>query len=306
MNSTEIISLLQGSSLFKKVKSSLLASLLMKATRIMLAPEQILIAPGQQNDHIYIILSGRLRVQITVHDTHPLALLGAGDCVGEMSMFDDDHATSYVIAATDCELLSIPHTEAWAILNESLQASHNMLTTMANRMRSSNRILSESMESMYGYQALDYVNTISGIYNRCWLSENIVRLTHRHIRNNQPCAFILLKAETLKQFTVRFGSLGSDEAQRTIAQAMLHCLRPNDVATHISEDQFAILLPQTAPEYVNVVTDRLLGEISQTAIVTPSGDALPPIPLSVRISQCQSCDTLDSLIARANSVMGSY
>ena len=303
MNSTEIISLLQGSPLFRKVKSSMLASLLMKATRVMLAPEQTLMTPGQQNDRIYIILSGRLRVQVTVYDTNPLALLGAGECVGEMSMFDDDCASSYIIAATDCELLSIPHAEVWAILNESLQASHNMLNILANRVRSSNRVLAENMESMHGYQPLNYVDAITGVYNRRWLSENIVRLTQRHIRNNQRCAFILLKAENLKQFAAQFGSLGSDEAQRTIAQTMLRCLRPNDVATHISEDLFAILLPQTEQENANIVTGRLLAEISQTTIATPSGDALPPITLSVGISQLQPRDTLDSLIARATSAM---
>ena len=304
MNSTEIISLLQESPLFKKMKSSILASLLMKTTQAKLVPEQVLITPGQQNDQIYIILSGRLRVQVTLHDPNPIALLGMSECVGEMSMFDDDQATSYVIAVTDCELLCIPHAEVWAILNESLQASHNMMTVLTGRIRSSNRILAQSMESMHGYQALDYVSNISGIYNRRWLSENIARLIYRHIRNNQPCIFILLKVEDLKQFTARFGSLGSDEAQRTIAQTMLRCLRPNDVATHISEDQFAILLPQTELENVNAVTGRLLGEIGQTTIVTPTGDALPPVTLTVGVSQCKSGDTLDTLLARTSSTMG--
>lgn len=303
MNSTEIISLLQGSPLFKKVKSSLLASLLMKATRVKLVPEQILMTLGQQNDCIYIILSGRLRVQITAYDSNPFALLGAGECVGEMSMFEDDHASSYIIAATDCELLSIPHADAWEILNESLQASHNMLTILANRMRSSNRVLVESMESMYGYQTLDYINIITGIYNSRWLTENIARLILRHTRNNQPCIFVLLRAENIKQFAARFGRLGSDQAQRTIAQTMLRCLRPNDIATHISEGMFAILLLQSKPENTGVVTGRLLDEISQTNIATPSGDALPPIALSVGTCQLQPCDTLDSLIARANLTM---
>jgi hypothetical protein len=36
MNSTEVINLLQESLLFRKVKSSMLASLLMKATRVWL------------------------------------------------------------------------------------------------------------------------------------------------------------------------------------------------------------------------------------------------------------------------------
>lgn len=303
MNSTEVINLLQESPLFKKVRSSLLAPLLMKTSRVRLVAEQILMTPGQQNDRIYIVLSGRLRAQVNVYDTRPLALFGMGECVGEMSMFDDNHVSSYIIAATDCELLSIPHTDAWVVLNESLQASHNMLTILANRMRSSNRNLAESMEYMQGYGALDYVNTVTGIYNRRWLSENTSRLIHRYTVNHQPCVFILLKVKNFGQFDAHFGSLGSDLAQRTIAQTTLRCLRPNDVAAHISEDQFAIFLPQTDPKNVDRVTGRLLEEIGQTTIVTPSGDALPPITLSVGISQLQPIDTLDSLIARAHSAM---
>lgn len=311
MNSTEVIILLQESPLFKKVKSSMLASLLMKSTQIRLGAEQVLMTPGQLNDQIYIILSGRLRAQINLYDTKPLAIFGTCECVGEMSMFDDNHVSSYIIATTDCELLAIPHIDAWAILNESLQASHNMLTILANRIRSSNRVLAESMEYkkdseyMQGYAALDYVNTVTGIYNRRWLSENIARLIYRYTVNHQPCAFILLKVENFNQFDARFGSLGSDQALRTIAQTMLRCLRPNDVATHISEDMFAIFLPQADPENVDRVTRRLLEEIGQTDIVTPNGDALPPIVLAVGISQLHSGDGMDSLIMRAHSSMRS-
>jgi diguanylate cyclase (GGDEF)-like protein len=226
-----------------------------------------------------------------------------GECVGEMSMFDDDQVSAYIIAATDCELLSIPHTEIWAVLNESLQASHNMLAILSNRMRSNNRILAESMEYMQGYEALDYVNTVTGIYNRRWLSENTSRLIHRYTVNHQPCVFILLKVDNFGQFDASFGSLGSDLAQRTVAQTMLRCLRPNDVAAHISEDQFAIFLPQSDAENVDSVTGRLLEEIGQAIIVTPTGDALPPITLSVGISQLQPFDKLDSLIERAHSAM---
>ncbi len=312
MNSTEVIILLQESPLFKKVKSSMLASLLLNSTQIKLGAEQILMTPGQLNDHIYIVLSGRLRAQINLYDTKPLAIFGLSECVGEMSMFDDNHVSSYIIATTDCELLSIPHTDAWAVLNESLQASHNMLTILANRIRSSNRVLAESMEyikyneeSTQGYEALDYVNTVTGIYNRRWLSENIARLIYRHTMNKQPCVFILLQVENFGQFDARFGSLGSDQALRTVAQAMLRCLRPNDIATHISEDMFAIFLPQAVAGNIDRVIRRLLEEIGQATIVTPSGDALPPIVLAVGISQLQSGDGMDSLIMRAHSSLRS-
>jgi diguanylate cyclase (GGDEF)-like protein len=303
MNSTEIITLLQESPLFKKVRSSLLASMLMKTSRAKLAPEQILLAPGKVNDYVYIVLTGRLRAQVNVDDTRPLALFGQSECVGEMSMFDDNQVTAFVIAATDCELLVINHADVWSILNESLQASHNMLSILAHRMVSSNQMLAESMESLHGYEALDYINHTSGIYNRRWLSENIARLIHRHTMNQQPCAFILVKIGNFTQYDTLFGSLGCDQAQRTIAQTMLRCLRPNDMAAHLSEDQFAIFLPQTKEENVRFVTGRLQEEINQTTIVTPSGDALPPVVLAVGSIQVQTNDTLDSLLARTHAVM---
>lgn len=305
MNSTEIIGLLQESPLFMKVKSSALAAMLMKATRIRLVAEQILMTPGLENDRIYIVLSGRLRAQFTLDDTKPLALFGISECVGEMSMFDDNHVSAFIIAATNCELLAINHADVWAVLNESLQASHNMLNILSSRMRSSNRILAESMEFLQGYEALDYINTTTGIYNRRWLSENIARLIHRHTMNHQPCTFILLKVDNFGEYDRLFGSLGCDQAQRTIAQVMLHCLRPNDMAAQLSEDQFAIFLPQTQMGNVGIVTGRVQEEISQTTIVTPSGDALPPVNLSVGVSLVQPGDTLDSLIARANAAMHS-
>ncbi len=303
MNSTEIIALLQESPLFKKVRSSLLASMLMKTSRIKLAPEQILLTPGKPNDHVYIILSGRLRAQVNMDDARPLALFGQSECVGEMSMFDDDQVTAFVIAATPCELLVISHADVWAVLNESLQASHNMLSILAHRMVTSNQMLAESMESLHGYEALDYINHTTGIYNRRWLAENIARLIHRHTMNQQPAVFILVKFVNFAQYDALFGSLGCDQAQRTIAQTLVRCLRPNDLAAHLSEDLFAVFLPHTTEDNVRFVIGRLLEEINQTTIVTPTGDALPAVMLAMGSVKVQSSDTLDTLLARTRAAM---
>jgi diguanylate cyclase (GGDEF)-like protein len=305
MNSSELILMLQRESpLFSRVKSSILAAHLGKATRTKLVAGQILLVPRQQNGHVYIILSGRLRAQLNLDENmKPIALFGLGECVGEMSMFEDNLVSAYVIAITDCELLSIAHADVWAILNESLQASHNMLNILAERMRSSNRLLAKTMENTPGYEALDYINTVTGIYNRRWLAENTARLIHRHTINHQACAFILLRVNNFEQYGVKFGSLGSDQAQRTIAQAMLRCLRPNDVAVHLSENQFAVFLPQTKLENVSTVIDRLQDEIGAANIATAEGDALPPLSISFGAAPVNAHDALDDLIARALDTM---
>ena len=277
--------------------------MLANTTRVRLAAEQILLTPGQQNDSIYIVLSGRLRAQLNADDAKPLALFDVGECVGEMSMFDDNQVSAYVIAATECELLAIKHADAWSVINRSLQASRNPLALLSNRIRATNRTVAEWQEDAQIHGVFNYVSPVTGIYNRHWLSKNIGRLIQRHTRNQQPCAAILLKVDNFGQIDAGFGRRGSEQTQRSIAEAIQQCLRPNDVEAHIEADQFAIFLPQTGTDSAHVVADRLLGEIDQMVIGTPGGDALPPVALSIGIGQPQPDDTLDSLIARTLPAM---
>lgn len=280
------------------MKNSTLVTLLANTTRVKLAAGQILLTPGQPNDRIYIVLSGRLRAQLEADDAKPLALFGIGECVGEMSMFDDHQVSAYVIAATDCELLAIEHVEAWAVLNRSLEASHNLLALLSNRIRATNRTLEEWRESAQGFSALNYVNPVTGIYNRHWFSKNIERLILRHTRNQQPCAFILLKVDNSALIDARFGKPGSEQAQRSVVETLQRHMRPNDVEIHLDSDLFAVFLPQTGTDRAHLVADRLLGEIDQMVIGSPSGDALPPLALSIGVGLPQPDDNLVSLIAR--------
>ncbi len=305
MNSSELILMLQQESpLFSRVKSSTLAAHLAKSTRTKLVAGQILLVPGQRNNRVYIVLSGRLRAQLALDESlKPIALFGLGECVGEMSMFEDNLVSAYVVAITDCELLSIAHSDVWAILNESLQASHNMLNILAVRMQTSNSLLAKTVENAPGYEALDYIDTVTGIYNGRWLAENIARLIGRHTINRQPCVFILLRLNNFGEYAAKYGSLGSDQAQRTIAQAMLHGLRPNDIAVHLSESQFAIFLTQSGPETAATVMHRLEDEVSEANISTPAGDPLPALFLSLGATPVSPRDTLDVLIERAQATM---
>ena len=295
--------MLQESPLFQKVDRSTLNTLFEKTTQASLVAEQTLLTPGQRNDRIYIVLSGRLRAQLKEDDIKPLALFDVGDCVGEMSMFDDNQVSAYVIAATDCELLVIKHADAWSVINRSLQASRNPLTLLSNRIRSTNLTVAEWQEDAQNKGVLNYVSPVTGIYNRHWLSKNIGRLIRRHTKSQQPCASILLKVDNFEQIDIGYGRRGSELAQRCIAEALQQCLRPNDVEAHIEADQFAIFLPQTRMENAHIVVDRLLEEIDQMEIGTTNGEALPPVSLSIGIGQPQPDDTLDSLIARTLPVM---
>lgn len=276
--------------------------MLMNTTRRKLLAGEILLTPGQRNDRLYVVLSGRMRAQINVEDTKPLALFGTGESVGEMSMLDDSPVSAYVIAITDCELLVIEHQEVWSVLNRSLQASHNMLAMMASRIRSSNRRLAESAANAQSYGALNHVNNVTGLNNDKWLDQNLGRLILRHKMNQQPSAFILLKIENHGVFNAGFGTAGSEQAQHTIAEAISRHLRSDDIAVHLTSDRYAVFLARTQSQDAQAVADRLYETLDQMVIGSPSGDAMPALQVSVGISHPLPNDTLDSLIARITPV----
>jgi CRP-like cAMP-binding protein len=90
VRSPEILKVVQSASLFHGVAEPMLFQHLGDSVRLPLTAGEALLFPGQSNDTIYIILSGRLCVQAKATDIEPIAILGAGECVGEMSMLGAD------------------------------------------------------------------------------------------------------------------------------------------------------------------------------------------------------------------------
>ncbi len=76
---------------------------------------EVLIREGDVNTHLYIVLSGTFNIttQAPGHEVH-LDTVGAGDCLGEVSIFNPDRASATVTSLRDGRL--------WLIDADSLQA----------------------------------------------------------------------------------------------------------------------------------------------------------------------------------------
>ncbi len=138
---TSLLRPLLASPLFHGAESSLLLHELTTSHRRTLRAGERLLEPGMHNDYVYLILSGRLRVQHNLNETEPVTLLGENECVGEISVLSDGLASAYVIAETDCELLAIGRAEVWALINASHRVARNMLNIVAERMRTTSGML---------------------------------------------------------------------------------------------------------------------------------------------------------------------
>ncbi|OGS80328.1 MAG: hypothetical protein A2Z94_05070 [Gallionellales bacterium GWA2_55_18] len=301
--SPEILKVLEAAPLFHGVPGKLFTPNLSESNIRTLNSGETLLAPGEVNDSVYIVLSGRLNIQLTNPDAEPIAMLGKGECAGEMSILGDAHDLTYIVAATNCELLAIGHDAMWELIDISHQAAHNILSVLSARFRPDKRIAAENLELHHGFSGAAVIDELTGLYNRQWVEEKFDRHLRRDISNNKPSCIMLLEIDQFKEFSDKYGQLGSEQALRDTAHTMLSCLRPDDQAGRFIGDQFAVFMPNTSLAEGCIAAERLRASVSGSMIVLPSGDALPPVSVSLGVSMANQDDTLVGLFAHADDAL---
>lgn len=303
IHSPYILKVLESAPLFLGIPAHLLARHLSESRLHPLASGQVLLVPGQTNNTIYIILSGRLNIQSRESEVEPIAILGEGECVGEMSMLGDEPVSAYVVAATDCKLLAIDHAAMWELIDNSHAAAHNMLNILTSRIRNTNQIVAENLEREQGFSVDSMVDELTGLYNQHSTQRKLDRLFHRDSMDKKSSCLLMLEMDQFKEFCAKYGQLGGDQALRNIAHTMLSSLRPGDQPGRHLVERFVAFLPNTSLLNAYTAAERLRAAVNQSLVVLPSGDSLPSISISLGISQMQPEDTLVDLLARADEAL---
>lgn len=299
----EIFRIIESAPLFEGVPRKLLFQQVSESVLKNLKSKETLLSPGQTNDVVYIILSGRISIQLGKSDDEPVAMLGEGDCVGETSIIGDVQVQAYFIAATDCELIAIEHSAMWHLIDGSHQAARNALSVLSMRIRSSIPVAIQESEYNNEYSYSPIIDELTGLYNGKWIEEKIDRYLHRLAFNKEPCCLMMVEIDRFNELSDKYGQFGSEQVLRHTAHTMLLCLRPDDQAGHFLAERFAVFMPNTTLPNCCAAANRLIKMMSESAVVLPSGDALPPITISVGACLANMEDTTKSLFAKANDAL---
>ena len=304
IDSPEILRLIETAPLFREISRELLDPLLHKAKRVTLKPGEKLLSPGIINEHVYILISGRMNVQVTpsILD-EPIAMLTPGECVGEMSVLVDGLVSAYVIAATSCELFAIDYISFWSLIDSSSEAARNMLNILVQRVRLGNDVIADSLLNHEHFPGKSNIDYLTGLYNYHGIHGKFNRLSHRCVVDKQHLCIIVLEVDELEKTRDGEGKLLRDQSLRTIAQTMLTFLRSDDHAARLIGKKFAVLLVNLSIFNACATAERLRAAISRTPIVLPDGNELPPFTISAGVSEALPDDTWNTFIARADMAL---
>ncbi|MCZ6484980.1 MAG: cyclic nucleotide-binding domain-containing protein [Acidobacteria bacterium] len=114
----------------------------------------VLISAGQPHHHLYLLLSGSLRIHLKRLTLDPIAILEPGEMAGEMSLIDLQPPSAYVVAQQDCRLLVLEEKTMWDLVDAYPIVARNLLFVLSQRLRQANALLEVSLLERVSEQEL--------------------------------------------------------------------------------------------------------------------------------------------------------
>lgn len=138
--------------LFRDIPHSIVQELLDSCPVREFAAETVVLTPGQTNEHIFMLLAGRLRVHLDAADSANPIVIEVGGCIGELSIIDGKPVSAYVVAEKGSRLLTIPQEAFWARILPNPGVARNLLRVLTERMRRNNDAVIEGMRRQLLYE----------------------------------------------------------------------------------------------------------------------------------------------------------
>lgn len=148
---------------------------------------------------------------------------------------------------------------------------------------------------------LSITDHLTGICNRTYLNEKIVKEMESAEQENQPITAMMLDINNFKYINDTCGHLAGDRILKKFAAIITNSLRNQDLAFRFGGDEFYILMPNTAIDSAFAVADRLHANIENVRI-----ESNIPLTASIGIAERLSDESLDDWFIRLDQALYNY
>jgi diguanylate cyclase (GGDEF)-like protein len=292
-----------ASPLLAGIDASRAEQLLAAATTRELSAGTTLLAPGDRNASLFLVVAGRLLVYLEdLSGKHYLALQ-RGDCVGELSFIDRRLASAHVVASTDTRVLGIDGKAVWSLIEAEPEFARNLLRVLAKRVRNDNTHLQRSFRLQREYEQAAKTDMLTGVHNRRWMEEMFPRQLARSEHAGQPVALVLADIDHLQRLNDIYGHAGGDAVLRGVAHLLSETLRPTDFLVRYGGEEFLAMLPGATQETAGAAAERLRHAVERARLLPDASPVQPKVTISLGVAVCRSGEHLEALIKRADAAL---
>jgi diguanylate cyclase (GGDEF)-like protein len=145
-------------------------------------------------------------------------------------------------------------------------------------------------------------DALTGVLNRRSFQERIVADIDQADRQGTPLALLTLDLDHFKSINDAFGHQAGDQVLRDICAVVTGTLGNRGVLARIGGEEFAILLPDTAPDAAAAMAERICAAIRHTTLELPHGPLRVTSSIGLAL-HARHEDTPDTLLARSDRAL---
>jgi CRP-like cAMP-binding protein/ATP/ADP translocase len=123
---------LKGVDLFKSIPGEELSRVAQIAEEIQLPAGTPIFKTGDYGDSMYIVLDGRVRIH---RGEREIALLGRGDCLGEMALLDQEPRSADATVQEEAILLKITQEGFYELMSSNMEIMQGIVKLLTGRLR---------------------------------------------------------------------------------------------------------------------------------------------------------------------------
>jgi len=292
-----------ASPLLAGIDPALADELLAASTTRELSAGITLLAPGDRNASLFLVVAGRLLVYLEDRSGRHYLALQRGDCVGELSFIDRRLASAHVVASTDTRVLAIDGKAVWSVIEAAPEFARNLLRVLAKRVRNDNTNLQRSFHLQREYEQAAKTDLLTGVHNRRWMDEMFPRQLARSDHAGQSVALVLADIDQLKQLNDLYGHATGDAVLKSVANLLADTLRPTDFLARYSGDEFLALLPGATQKTASTAAERLRRAVERARLLPDASPGEPKVTISLGVAVCRPGEYLEALIKRADAAL---
>lgn len=268
---------------------------------------QVVLDANSSGSRLFIVLNGALGItklnEDNNHIENSITQYLPGECVGEISVLDEEIHSATISALSDSDLLVIEAETLWQLIDQSNGVARNLLQLLSFRIRTANAQIRSRQKVGEFYRQLSMVDGLTGLHNRAWLNAQLPpMIDHAHI-SGSPLSIILVDLDHFKRFNDEYGHLLGDDALQTAAKVLNAGLRPTDFAARYGGEEMMVILPGTTQKAAMGVAQRLCSRLSKTKVFPNPKKPLPHITGSFGVATLQAEQDFLQLISVADAAL---
>lgn len=253
---------------------------------------------------LFVLLSGRLELATPTSNLPPVVT--AGDCVGGLNPGLTNPGVASYQAMQPSRLLAFDDDLLRSLMMVSHSAAVNLSTLAMEQLK---RLPATEKESTQQPVATEQaapvdVQPAPKLHDAGWLEELLDRQIIRSLTDQEPLSLAVIEIDDTKTYLAEHGQDSLGPVSNSVAHCILDNVRPGDLVARIDAEHFVVVLPKASITDARLPAERLREVMAKTGIVIPDGSVLPPVTISVGLTQLKAMVGAEKFVAEGVDALG--